>query len=418
MLLRARCLLPVAAPPVDDGAVRVRGNRIVEVGRFRDLAGEDSEPASDLGDVVLLPGLVNAHCHLDYTHMAGRIARPRHFVEWIEAIIAYKAGWDYSDYADSWVTGARQLLAGGVTTVADMEAVPELIPEVWAATPLRVHSFLELLNVRPRTAPAEQVAAAVNRLLAHPNPRGGGGLSPHALYSASPELLAAARAATTRHAWPLSLHVAESGAEAAMFQNADGPMFDWLRRNQRDMSDCGQTSPVALLERLGLLGRELIAVHCNHLADDDLARLGRAGCTVVHCPSSHAYFGHAEFRARELAAAGVNLCLGTDSLASGETRGGRAPVLDLRGELRRFAEGHPGFAPEQMIEMVTGNGARALGRGHELGGLQPGFLADLVAFHFTGTIDEAAEQIIHGAGPAAAVMIDGRWEIAPVSRAI
>src|SRR5436190_7348461 len=133
MILRARVVLPVCGPTIRDGAVSIRGNRISAVGRWRDLAREDDSSVTDLGNVVLLPGLINAHCHLDYTHMAGHFAPPKSFTEWLRQITGTKAGWALSDYADSWQAGAEMLLRSGTTTVADIEAVPQLLPKAWSA---------------------------------------------------------------------------------------------------------------------------------------------------------------------------------------------------------------------------------------------------------------------------------------------
>ena len=128
MLLRARVVLPVAQPPIDDGAVWISGNRIRSVGRWRDMAVGAGEQVEDLGDAVLLPGLVNAHCHLDYTDLAGEIPATRLFTDWIKSITTAKAGKIYADFAQSWLRGAHMLLSTGTTTVADIEAVPELLP--------------------------------------------------------------------------------------------------------------------------------------------------------------------------------------------------------------------------------------------------------------------------------------------------
>src|SRR5204863_9084170 len=120
--------------------------------------------ARDLGEVVLMPGLVNAHCHLDYTDMAGQLAPPKAFPDWLKLITTAKAGWSYSDYAESWVTGAKMLVRTGTTTLADIEAVPELLPDVWDATPLRVISFLEMLGITNRRAPRAILAEALDRV--------------------------------------------------------------------------------------------------------------------------------------------------------------------------------------------------------------------------------------------------------------
>src|SRR5882724_6125319 len=153
MLLRARTVVPISQPPIADGAVVVENGRIAALGRWKDLATHETGHALDLGEVALLPGLVNAHCHLDYTNMAGQFPPPKLFTDWIKLITTTKAGWGYSEFAESWLAGSKMLLRTGTTTVGDIESVPELLPEVWGATLLRVISFLEMTGIRTRREP-------------------------------------------------------------------------------------------------------------------------------------------------------------------------------------------------------------------------------------------------------------------------
>ncbi len=412
VILRARVVLPVARPPIDDGAVLLAGNRIAAVGRWRELGASSRAPTTDLGEVILLPGLVNAHCHLDYTVMAGLIPPPRSFTGWITSVVSLKAAWAYSDYAQSWLRGAGMLLRRGVTTVADIEAVPELLPEVCNATPLRVFSFLELTGVKSRHAPRDIVREAVETIAALPSGRGGAGLSPHAPYSTTPELLRFSGQAARKRNWRLVIHVAESAQEFDMFMHRRGEMFDWLK-NQRDTADCGHGSPVQHLARHGLLADNLLAVHVNYLGDGDAALLGERHVSVVHCPRSHAYFRHRRFPWQVLADAGVNICLGTDSLASIQRWPHVPPELDLFAEMKSFAANHPEVSPDTILKMATLNGAQALGRSGDLGELSAHALADLIAIPFSGPAADVGEAVVHHAGAVAAVMIDGKWVIHP-----
>ena len=183
LILRARVVLPVCRPPIDHGAVCISGNHIISVGRWRDLSPPARAQVVDLGETILLPGFINAHCHLDYTDMAGQFRPPKSFTDWIKLITTSKAGWSYADYAQSWLRGAQMLLRTGTTTVADIEAVPELLPEVWNATPLRVFSFLEMTGIKSRRQPRAIVQEAVDKITSLPAARGRIGLSPHAPYS-------------------------------------------------------------------------------------------------------------------------------------------------------------------------------------------------------------------------------------------
>ena len=177
MLLRARILLPISNPPVADGGVLISGGRVVALGRWRDLSRHHAEPSVDLGEIILMPGLVNAHCHLDYTDMGGQPA-PKQFSDWIKGLLARKAAASYADYAQAWLRGAAMLARTGVTTVADIEAVPELLPEVWSSTPLRVASFLEMTGVRSGRNPEAILQEAAAKIASLRPARGFAGLSP------------------------------------------------------------------------------------------------------------------------------------------------------------------------------------------------------------------------------------------------
>src|SRR5262245_39045065 len=189
LLIRARCVVPVNGPPIKDGAVLVRGHSIVAVGQWKAMAKIPPNGVVELGDSLVLPGLVNAHCHLDYTNMAGLFPPPRQFTDWIKQITATKAEWSYSDFAESLLRGAKMLLCSGTPTVGDIENLPELLPEVWESTPLRVLSFLEMTGVKSRRRPYDILQEAVHRIDTLPNGRSRAGLSPHAPYSTLPELM-------------------------------------------------------------------------------------------------------------------------------------------------------------------------------------------------------------------------------------
>src|SRR5208283_2747229 len=146
------------------------------------------------------PGLVNAHCHLDYTGMTG-LPAPRQFSDWIKSLLVLKSEASYTDYANGWLSGAAMLVRHGVTTAADIEAVPELLPEVWSGTPLRVASFLEITGVRSRRAPAEILGQAAAKIDSLKPRRGLAGLSPHALYSTTAPLLKEAARMARRRKW-------------------------------------------------------------------------------------------------------------------------------------------------------------------------------------------------------------------------
>ena len=395
-------------PPIENGAVAIRHGRIVATGPFAAVGADAGGPVEDLGEVVLLPGLANAHCHLDYTGMAGMIAPPRSFPDWIKSILTVKSGWSDAEFEASWRAGAAQLLETGTTTVANIETFPVGLAARRDATPLRIHSFLELTGVRNRRDPETLVANAVQALAGCRGQRGAVGLSPHAPYSTMPELLSTAARVAREHGWRLTSHLAESQAEFDMFMYRRGPMFDWLHA-QRPCDDCGQGSPVHHAAAHGLLGPELVAVHVNYLWEDDPALLADSGTSVAHCPRSHEYFRHQRFPFGQLAAAGVNLCLGTDSLASTRVDSGPRPTLSLFDDMAMLAARDATLSPEAIRALSTVNGARALGLENTIGALKAGAFADLVALPCPAGERDVFDAIIHHRGAVRASMIDGRW---------
>jgi cytosine/adenosine deaminase-related metal-dependent hydrolase len=345
--------------------------------------------------------------------MAGQLSSPKRFIDWLKLITSTKSQWTTSEYIASWVSGAQMLVRTGTTTAADIEAVPQLLPEVWNLTPLRIISLLEMISITKRRPPETVLREALHKIEGLQHTRNCVGLSPHAPYSTVvPLLRGSAQVARTKR-WLLCTHVAESEAEYLMFTQARGDMFDWLRGSGREMSDCGLGSPVRHLEHCGMLRNNLLATHVNYLARGDAALLAERQVSVVHCPRSHAFFHHAPFPMRRLLRAGVNVCLGTDSLASVFKRSRQNIELDLFAEMRLLADRHPSLSPKTILRLATLNGARALGRTGLIGQLSSGAMADLIALPVSAKADHLPEAVLEYHGPLAASMIDGQWALAP-----
>jgi cytosine/adenosine deaminase-related metal-dependent hydrolase len=374
MLYLADIVLPISSPPLTHGAVRVEESEIVAVGPAADLPPQPGETVTDLGASTLLPGLINAHCHLDFTWFKGALSPKQGFTEWIKMINALRRSFTTQDYIDSIAEGFDLLAQGGTTTVANIEAFPELLPHL-PVPPLRTWWFLELIDVRSRINEDETLLGALSFFEKHPEWLGGFGLSPHAPYTASVDLYRLARTCGEKYGMLSTTHIAESVEEHEMFSHAKGPLYDFLASLGRDNSDCGQGSALSHLVEHGVIGPNCIIAHLNYLQDYDYELVARSGASVVHCPKCHTYFGHAPFPLKALREYGVNVCLGTDSLASNN-------ALDMRSEMREAQAMH-GLSDREVLEMVLLNGARALGQTGKLGQISPGSVADLVAFPHT-----------------------------------
>jgi cytosine/adenosine deaminase-related metal-dependent hydrolase len=422
MIIRARIVVTMDGAPIENGAVAVSENRIVDVGRFDGIKTRNTGETIDLGEQVLLPGLINAHCHLDYTCLRGKISPQKSFTDWIQAINAEKSGLSPKDYVASINDGFEQAKRFGTTAVANLTAFPELISQV--QTPIRTWWFAELIDIRAPEDANELVDSAIESLgrarpeLVLSEAEGGApsGLAPHALFTASKDLFRRCEEIAQREHILLATHLAESHEEMEMFRDASGPLYEFLNSIGRPMDDCGSKTPLELfLDLIGSNGSpnrpraievnrpylSWIVAHLNELTERDFDLLQRSNSKfhVVHCPRSHNYFGHSPFAFDHLRSFGFNICVGTDSLASNES-------LSLFAEMRAFQKEFPSVSAEEIFQMATINPARALRYENALGQIRPGFGADLIAVPCSTSTD-IFEQILAFGGPVPWAMVNG-----------
>jgi cytosine/adenosine deaminase-related metal-dependent hydrolase len=396
MIIRSRIVVPMVGGPIENGAVVIAGNKIVEVARFEEVKARHSGEVLDLGERVLLPGLINAHCHLDYTMLRGKIPPPSSFADWIQAINAEKASLSAKDYVASIKEGFVEAQGFGTTTIANLTAFPELIAEI--DEPIRTWWFGELIDVRTPDRAESIVDLAVESLKSAKH----WGLAPHAPFTASARLYARCEEIARRENARLATHLAESHEEMQMFRDGNGPAFEFLKSIGRPMDDCGNETPLSFLIRRQKIDERWIIAHLNELTDSDFDLLARAAkFHIAHCPRSHTFLGHAPFNLKKLRALGFNVCLGTDSLASNSS-------LSLLSEMREFQRKAPEVAPREILEMATVHGARALGQAEALGIIAPGFFADLIAIPFAQSRADIFDAIIAFEGQVPWMMLDGR----------
>jgi len=406
MILHARTVVTMDGPPIDNGAVAVSGNRIADIGKFDEIKARNTGETVDLGEQALLPGLINAHCHLDYTCLRGKIAPQKSFADWIRAINAEKAKLAADDYLASITDGFAEAKRFGTTTVANLTAFPELVSQI--RLPIRAWWFAELIDLRSPERADELVDLAIKSLKSQEK----WGLAPHALFTASRDLYRRCEEVARHENVLLTTHLAESREEMEMFRDGSGPLYEFMKSIGRPMEDCGDETP---LERLfdappstslttgsGRALQNWIVAHLNELAesDFDLLETAKRRFHVVHSPRSHGYFAHSRFPFEKLRALGLNICLGTDSLASNEN-------LSLFAEMRAFQRSEPGISPAKILEMVTVNSALALHQENALGRIQPGLQADLVAIACSGG-GNLFEEIVAFDGPIDWMMVNGR----------
>lgn len=380
-------MFPICAPPLVDGVVTIAGDRIVAVGE--NLSGQRAVDLSEvaLGDVALLPGLVNPHTHLEFSRLAHPLGHPgMPLSAWILEVVAYRRRIEASAAESAedarraaLEAGLQECLACGVTTVGDI-VTAGLDEVLQCPAPIGWYLFQEL-----RGQTAQAIAAQIDLARQHlrpvtSRPELRPALSPHAPYSTARELVAAACALSRDASCPVALHLAESREELQLLATGGGPLRDMLEQLGAwvPAAFARASAPRDYLQLLDTAHRSLV-VHGNYLlpADWDYLAQRAARMAVVYCPRTHQYFGHEPYPLPDLLRRGVRVVVGTDSRASN-------PDLDLWQELQVTARTHPGVAPAEIVRMGTLNAAAALGWETEVGSLAPGLRADMALVRIGG----------------------------------
>jgi 5-methylthioadenosine/S-adenosylhomocysteine deaminase len=378
-LLTARWLFPVSAPPTPNAAVAIQEGRIVGVGPCPDLiAAWPRAVRWDLGEVALLPGLVNCHTHLEL----GDLDLPPAiggFPQWLVALIQRRRDLPLSRQGAAAEAGARALLESGTTAVGEVTASGQSLAPL-TRLGLRGVVYREVLGLPPGEATARRDVAWADAQAMERAARGSRlriGLSPHSPYGLSEDLFAACGPELLHGSrLPCCIHTAESPDEVEFLATGRGAIPDLVypavgcpvpppRRRAR--------SPIEYLEDLGALEWRPLLVHAVHVDTADIGRLRGRALSVAHCPRSNARLSGGVAPVPDFLRHGIPVGLGTDSLAS-------VPTLDLWDEMRAALEAHAGrLAPAEVLEMATLGGARALGLGDQVGSLEAGKRADLIA---------------------------------------
>lgn len=361
-ILTTSWVVPVDSPPLPSGRVAVESGHVAWVGG-KDDPGCPEGKSRDLGPGVLLPGLVNAHCHLELSHLVGELPTGSGFVPWVESVVALRGRLPERQVRERTAEGIRFLEERATAAVGDVSnSLAHL--DLLAASTLRAVVFLELLAWDPARAEAA-LAGALERLdsvTSGVEVR----LAAHAPHSVSPALLR-----RLGEQPPGAIHLAESREEVRFLERGDGPWADFLtRRGLGHVAfDAPGLSPVRYVESLGVLRPGLVAAHGVHVDAGDRELLARSGAFVVVCPRSNRNLGVGTADVPALLGAGVRLALGTDSLASVET-------LDVLEDASLVARQFPSLDPAAIVRMATAGGAEALGLG-DLGTIAPGRRAAL-----------------------------------------
>lgn len=389
--LTARWVVPVDGPPLEHGTVTIQGERFVAV-QPRGVRKADI----DLGNAAILPGLVNAHTHLDLSGMRGKCPPTPDFTQWLRGVIAHRRTQTPEKIDADIQAGIKECLESGTTLLGDIAAEGRSWNQLKGATS-RAVVFRELIGLpHSRQMPVWREVLEWHNAI-QPSATCRPGLSPHAPYSVNGALIRTA----AWNGWQMTIHLAETAGEMELLAQKTGPFVEFL-------TELGVWEPEALVPSIQWLLQRIrraswfILAHCNYLPVD--VPIPNHG-TIVYCPRTHAAFGHTPHPFREFLARGVRVALGTDSLASN-------PDLDVLAEARFVRRRYPEVSPATVLHMATLAGAEALGWADETGSITPGKSADLVVLPLPDV--DAAEPyslILESDTRVKAVLFRGRWTV-------
>ncbi len=399
---RAAWILPIAGRPLRDGWVRVDRGRVVALGSHRQAAGDGASPGRasreiDLGSVAVLPGLVNAHTHLELSWMRGRLADAGTFADWVRALVDLRRERvEVEDPAvsEAVVDAIAESRRCGTAVLGDISN-SFVSPGPLAASRLAAVVFRELigLNAERAVVLVDQARRDLEALRATESLRYS--LAAHAPYSVAPLLFRAIRAALDRDPFaPCSVHLGESTDEIEFLKTGTGSWRDLLGELRTGKASWVPPAcdPVEYLERVGFLESRVLAVHGVHLSAPALGRLARRGATLVTCPRSNVNTGAGMPPVARFYASGVRVAVGTDSLAS-------VPDLNLFSELAELRRLAPAVPAAALLESATCHGARALGFQADFGSIEPGKRADLIAVNIPPGAEDVEEYLLTGVRP-------------------
>ena len=413
---RAALVAPVGAPPIVDGAVMVEAGRIAWVGRASDAPTSTLE---NLGDVVITPGLVNAHTHLDLTCYRGVLVG-LDFFAWIRTLTQSVGTLTPEALLDSARSGLAEGIAHGITTFADT-APNTAAFDAMIERGVRGIAYREVFGPDPAVASASLAGleAQVGEMRVRETPLVRVGVSPHAPYSVSDPLFAAVAEFARREGLPMAIHIAESEAESQLVSEGAGPFAAFL--SGRGIAAVPRApTPIALLAKARALGERTLLIHCVRVNGDDIVTIARHGCGVAHCPASNAWFGHGTAPAAAMLADGVRLGMGTDGLGSNtrmDVLGEAAASLVAQRTRAKSQAEADALAAADPLTLATLGGARALRMEHEIGTLSVGHAADLAVFDLPAMLDRHHPPSMQSLGHALAVaeakawgvMVAGQW---------
>ncbi len=378
-LYRAPLIIPVLTPPIENGAVLIKGNKVAAVGHYPHLKAcvPLGTKVVDIEEGLIMPGLVNCHCHLALSWMKDKIERGTGFSTWLKRVIWLKTTLGNSmtkkQHFEALLFGIKLLKEAGTVLVYDVINAPPLssLESTFKDNGLFVHFFWEIIHPKADFFTPDGMLDGLGDL------SNSWSLSAHSVYTCSRQALCAIKAFCKIRRRTFSIHIAESREELEFVKTGKGPIAEILKERKREVAKffSPSNSPVQLLDELGLLDEKTMCVHCTFLDDRDMTILATRGAWVCLCPESNLYISGSMPRVDKIFQRVGRVCFGTDSLASNSN-------LSILSQLRAVFKAYPSINPAILFEAATLGGAKAQGLDGFLGSIAKGTMARLLALRY------------------------------------
>lgn len=378
----ARWVVPISSPPIENGIVEITNGQITKVNSY-----SPNSDVIDLGDVALLPGLINCHTHLEFSDLGTPIGQPGNSLpEWIVEVVKQRRDRSESETRFAIEKGLEECHLNGTRFVGEIATTLGL-GDIYANSPVDGILFDEKLGSNSQDIQA-LLKAAKNQLRDPAVEVWGSGLSPHAPYSTHRELISGCVNLCREFRLPLAIHLAESREELEWLNSRSGGFATMLQKFGIPIRNDGYRSVPEIISDLADAPSALI-VHGNYLTDVDLDLIAKHQQTfsVVYCPRTHEFFAHEPYPLHDMLARGIRVVLGTDSRASN-------PDLDILAEARFVAKKHPNVKPETILRMLTCESARAFKNEKRMGTIEPGKSGRLSLVEISPGCNHPVEEIL------------------------
>jgi cytosine/adenosine deaminase-related metal-dependent hydrolase len=381
----ARWIIPVASPPIENGAIAIEGSRIVGVGTREDIARKyQSTNIQNFNQSAIIPGLINAHTHLELTAMRGYLENEESdFFAWLRKLtVARLERMTPDDIQVSATWGACEAARAGITSVGDASDSAAMSMAALKAVGLRGIVFQESFGPDPRLV--EENVAKLKTKVAQLREIGSDlvkvGVSPHAPYTVCGSQLELIAEFAITEGLPVMMHAAESAAEELFVREGSGIFADGLAKREIEWASQG-ISTIQYLKKRNVLATRPLLAHCIRVDDADIETLAETNSKVAHCPKSNAKLGHGRAPFVKFLAHGIDIGLGSDSVASNNT----CDILEESRFAALIARGDGPVSAQDVLSAATVGGAACLGMKSAIGEITEGAQADIAVLSLGGS---------------------------------